>query len=124
MSKTAANHALTTTDGLTVDRRFTTPGVHPFDELIEVVTRDVALVGRPAQRGPELRRLESLPRTASLPHPEVLHINPLVGGQPVTARTRAAAPHGGAAVGGAGLDDAGLLGADRANHVGRSLLDT
>ena len=45
MSEVAANHALNATEGLTVSRRFTTPGVHPFDEL-EWETRD-ALIGDP-----------------------------------------------------------------------------
>src|SRR5947208_2080948 len=46
MSKTAAKDALTATDGLTVDRRFTTPGVHPFDE-VEWELRD-AVIGDPS----------------------------------------------------------------------------
>ncbi len=45
MTKTAAKDAFTTTDGLTVERRFTTPGVHPFDE-VEWELRD-AVIGDP-----------------------------------------------------------------------------
>jgi ribonucleoside-diphosphate reductase alpha chain len=45
MSKTAAKDALTATDGLTVERRFTTPGIHPFDE-VEWELRD-AVIGDP-----------------------------------------------------------------------------
>ena len=46
MSKTAAKGAGTREDGLTVDRRFTTPDVHPFDE-VEWELRD-AVIGDPA----------------------------------------------------------------------------
>jgi ribonucleoside-diphosphate reductase alpha chain len=56
MSKTAAKDALTATDGLTVDRRFTTPGVHPFDE-VEWELRD-AVIGDPADPAFEQRGVE------------------------------------------------------------------
>jgi len=46
MSKTAANRAGTTDAGLTVERRSTTPGVHPFDE-VEWELRD-AIIGDPS----------------------------------------------------------------------------
>jgi ribonucleoside-diphosphate reductase alpha chain len=45
MSKTAANLAQAETTGITVERRHTTPGVHPFDE-IEWELRD-AVIGDP-----------------------------------------------------------------------------
>ncbi len=45
MSKTAANVAQSREAGLTVERRFTTPGVHPFDE-VEWELRD-AVIGDP-----------------------------------------------------------------------------
>ncbi len=45
MSKMAANDARITDAGLTVERRYTTPGVHPFDE-IEWEVRD-AIIGDP-----------------------------------------------------------------------------
>jgi ribonucleoside-diphosphate reductase alpha chain len=45
MGKTAANATRTTQGGLTIERRFTTPGIHPFDE-VEWETRD-ALIGNP-----------------------------------------------------------------------------
>ncbi len=45
MTKTAAKDPLTTDDGLTVERRFTTAGVHPFDE-VEWEVRD-AVIGDP-----------------------------------------------------------------------------
>jgi ribonucleoside-diphosphate reductase alpha chain len=56
MSKSAANTARTATDGITIERHFTTAGVHPFDE-IEWELRD-AVIGDPenpafAQRGVE-----------------------------------------------------------------------
>src|ERR671925_1436750 len=56
MSKTAANDALTTTDGLTVERRYTTPGVHPFDE-VEWEIRD-AIIGDPEKPAFEQRGVE------------------------------------------------------------------
>ena len=78
MSKTAANDAQNREAGLTVERRFTTPGVHPFDE-VEWELRD-AVIGDPEspafeQRGVEFpktlvperdqhRRPEVLPRQA------------------------------------------------------------
>ena len=45
MSKTAAKHAQSRQAGLTVERRFTNPGVHPFDE-VEWELRD-AIIGDP-----------------------------------------------------------------------------
>src|SRR5256885_3478857 len=45
MTKIAANDRLTATGGLTVERRFTAPGVHPFDE-VEWELRD-AMIGDP-----------------------------------------------------------------------------
>jgi ribonucleoside-diphosphate reductase alpha chain len=47
MSKTAANRARATDAGLTVERRFTTPGIHPFDE-VEWEVRD-AVIGDPSK---------------------------------------------------------------------------
>jgi len=62
MSKTAANHAGTTATGLAVSRRYTTPGVHPFDE-VEWELRD-AIIGDPAKPAFEQRDVE-FPKTWS-----------------------------------------------------------
>ena len=62
MSKTAANRAGTTDAGLTVERRSTTPGVHPFDE-IEWEIRD-AVIGDPESPAFEQRGVE-FPKTWS-----------------------------------------------------------
>ncbi len=56
MSKSAANAAGTQAGGLTVERRFTTPGVHPFDE-VEWEIRD-AVIGDPANPAFEQRGVE------------------------------------------------------------------
>jgi ribonucleoside-diphosphate reductase alpha chain len=56
MSKTAANDARTTQAGLTVERRYTTPGVHPFDE-VEWEVRD-AIIGDPENPAFEQRGVE------------------------------------------------------------------
>jgi ribonucleoside-diphosphate reductase alpha chain len=56
MSKSAANTAQTLADGIAVERRFTTPGVHPFDE-IEWELRD-ALIGDPENPAFEQRGVE------------------------------------------------------------------
>ena len=62
MSEVAANHALNDLDGLTVQRRFTTPGVHPFDQ-VEWEQRD-AVIGDPANPAFEQRGVE-FPKTWS-----------------------------------------------------------
>src|SRR6476469_8637889 len=62
MSKTAANPAGTTDAGLTVERRSTTPGVHPFDE-VEWELRD-AVIGDPSNPAFEQRGVE-FPKTWS-----------------------------------------------------------
>jgi ribonucleoside-diphosphate reductase alpha chain len=62
MSKTAANRAGTTDAGLTVERRSTTPGVHPFDE-VEWELRD-AIIGDPSNPAFEQRGVE-FPKTWS-----------------------------------------------------------
>ncbi len=56
MGKTAAKTAQTSRDGLTVERRFTTPGVHPFDE-VEWELRD-AVIGDPDDPAFEQREVE------------------------------------------------------------------
>src|SRR5215210_7674959 len=56
MRKTAASDANLGQDGLTCDRRHTTPGVHPFDE-IEWELRD-AVIGDPANPAFEQRGVE------------------------------------------------------------------
>jgi len=56
MSKSAANDASSATAGLTLERRFTTPGVHPFDE-IEWEVRD-AVIGDPENPAFEQRDVE------------------------------------------------------------------
>ncbi len=56
MSKSAANTPRTESDGITVERRFTTPGVHPFDE-IEWELRD-AVIGDPENPAFEQRGAE------------------------------------------------------------------
>jgi ribonucleoside-diphosphate reductase alpha chain len=62
MSKTAANDARATQAGLTVERRYTTPGVHPFDE-VEWEVRD-AIIGDPESPAFEQRGVE-FPRSWS-----------------------------------------------------------
>src|SRR5512144_1391270 len=62
MSKTTANHARATDAGLTVERRHTTPGVHPFDE-VEWELRD-AIIGDPSNPAFEQRGVE-FPKTWS-----------------------------------------------------------
>ncbi len=62
MSKSAAGAAGTTPGGLTIERRFTTPGVHPFDE-VEWEIRD-ALIGDPEKPAFEQRGVE-FPKTWS-----------------------------------------------------------
>src|SRR5213076_987530 len=56
MSKTAATEAQITDAGLTVDRRYTAPGVHPFDE-VEWEVRD-AIIGDPENPAFEQRGVE------------------------------------------------------------------
>ncbi len=56
MSETAANDVRTAKAGLTVERRFTTPGVHPFDE-VEWELRD-AIIGDPQSPAFEQRGVE------------------------------------------------------------------
>src|SRR5215213_35133 len=56
MSKSAANAAATANEGLTIERRFTSPGVHPFDE-VEWELRD-ALIGDPENPAFEQRGVE------------------------------------------------------------------
>jgi ribonucleoside-diphosphate reductase alpha chain len=56
MSKTAAKDAQNRQAGLTVERRFTTPGVHPFDE-VEWELRD-AIIGDPDSPVFEQRAVE------------------------------------------------------------------
>ena len=56
MSKSAANTATAATKGLTIERRFTTPGVHPFDE-VEWELRD-AIIGDPESPAFEQRGVE------------------------------------------------------------------
>jgi ribonucleoside-diphosphate reductase alpha chain len=56
MSKAAANEARITDAGLSVERRYTTPGVHPFDE-VEWEVRD-AIIGDPENPAFEQRGVE------------------------------------------------------------------
>ena len=56
MAETAAKHANPTNAGLTVERRHTHPGVHPFDE-VEWELRD-AVIGDPADPAFEQRDVE------------------------------------------------------------------
>jgi ribonucleoside-diphosphate reductase alpha chain len=56
MSKTAANDAQARTAGLSVERRHTTPGVHPFDQ-VEWELRD-AVIGDPKSPAFEQRQVE------------------------------------------------------------------
>src|ERR671923_353197 len=56
MRKTAANGARAGQGGLTVERRFTTPGVHPFDD-VEWELRD-AVIGDPENPVFEQRQVE------------------------------------------------------------------
>jgi ribonucleoside-diphosphate reductase alpha chain len=56
MGKTAANTAQTSREGLAVERRFTTPGVHPFDEVAWEL-RD-AVIGDPDNPAFEQREVE------------------------------------------------------------------
>jgi ribonucleoside-diphosphate reductase alpha chain len=63
MAKAAQKSQRTSTEGLAIERRFSTEGVHPFDEL-EWETRD-ALIGDPANPAFEQRGAE-FPKTWSL----------------------------------------------------------
>src|SRR5437763_4072902 len=56
VTETAANHAQTAQDGLAIARRFTSPGVHPFDE-VEWERRD-AVIGDPGKPAFEQRDVE------------------------------------------------------------------
>ncbi|MGH2953840.1 MAG: vitamin B12-dependent ribonucleotide reductase [Solirubrobacterales bacterium] len=56
MPKSAANHVNVEQGGLTVERRFSTPGVHPFDE-VEWELRD-AVIGDPENPAFEQREVE------------------------------------------------------------------
>src|ERR671922_136507 len=56
MRKVAAKHARSGQGGLTVERRFTTPGVHPFDD-VEWELRD-AVIGDPSNPVFEQRQVE------------------------------------------------------------------
>jgi ribonucleoside-diphosphate reductase alpha chain len=56
MNKSAAKTAETRQEGLTIERRFTTPGVHPFDE-VEWELRD-AVIGDPENPAFEQRGVE------------------------------------------------------------------
>src|SRR5919204_2419733 len=56
MTKTAANSRRAAATGLAVERRFTTPGVHPFDE-VEWEIRD-AIIGDPSNPAFEQRGVE------------------------------------------------------------------
>jgi ribonucleoside-diphosphate reductase alpha chain len=56
MSKSAANTAQTARDGIAIERRFTTPGVHPFEE-IDWELRD-AVIGDPENPAFEQRGVE------------------------------------------------------------------
>src|SRR6185436_17320295 len=56
MAKTAAKDVQTREAGLTVERRFTRPGVHPFDE-VEWEIRD-AVIGGPENPAFEQRQVE------------------------------------------------------------------
>jgi ribonucleoside-diphosphate reductase alpha chain len=56
MSKSAAKAVETAPEGLTIERRFTTPGVHPFDE-VEWELRD-AIIGDPSKPAFEQRGVE------------------------------------------------------------------
>jgi ribonucleotide reductase alpha subunit len=56
MAKAASKPTRATEQGLAIERRFSTPGVHPFDEL-EWETRD-ALIGDPASPAFEQRGVE------------------------------------------------------------------
>jgi ribonucleoside-diphosphate reductase alpha chain len=62
MTKTAGNDVRTTKAGLTVERRYSTPGVHPFDE-VEWEVRD-AIIGDPENPAFEQRGVE-FPRSWS-----------------------------------------------------------
>ena len=56
MPKATSKAAITTEKGLVIERRFTSPGVHPYDEL-EWETRD-ALIGDPEKPAFEQRDVE------------------------------------------------------------------
>src|SRR5919108_3591449 len=56
MSKSAAKDVSKRGSGITVERRFTTPGVHPFDE-VEWELRD-AVIGDPESPAFEQREVE------------------------------------------------------------------
>src|SRR3954454_21902205 len=60
MPKATSKAAITTEKGLVIERRFTSPGVHPYDEL-EWETRD-AIIGDPEKPAVEQRGVE-VPKT-------------------------------------------------------------
>jgi ribonucleoside-diphosphate reductase alpha chain len=62
MPKATSKAAITTEKGLVIERRFTSPGVHPYDEL-EWETRD-AIIGDPANPAFEQKDVE-FPKTWS-----------------------------------------------------------
>src|SRR3954468_17127014 len=62
MPKATSKAAITTEKGLVIERRFTSPGVHPYDEL-EWETRD-AIIGDPEKPAFEQRDVE-FPKTWS-----------------------------------------------------------
>src|SRR3954467_4902555 len=62
MPKATSKAAITTEKGLVIERRFTSPGVHPYDEL-EWETRD-AIIGDPEKPAFEQRDVE-FPRSWS-----------------------------------------------------------
>ena len=65
MPKATSKAAITTEKGLVIERRFTSPGVHPYDEL-EWETRD-AIIGDPqAEGGPAFEQKDvEFPKTWS-----------------------------------------------------------
>ena len=72
MSKTAAKDAQTKRGGLAVERRFTTPGVHPFDE-VEWELRD-AVIGNPESPAFEQLLGFNLPGRAEVFHKQIAHL--------------------------------------------------
>src|SRR5438477_10799459 len=56
MAKSAGSQTTTATEGLAIARRFTSPGVHPFDE-VEWERRD-AVIGDPGKPAFEQRDVE------------------------------------------------------------------
>src|SRR5919201_2163722 len=94
-------------------------GLDPAGEHIQLGAGNRALMGGAGERAPKLHGLEPLALAASLPHPQALGDDPLVGGEPPpTGVAGAPAADRRATVGRPGLDHPGGGAANRTRHDG------